>query len=418
MNNSENHVNKKLSKYGFVLLIMILLSEMRTYLTSYIDYTLITVIWGGICLLLFLYMALLSIKLNRPVFQFKNASLISLFIGIYSFRVIYDVAIKNIFSTNVKNGETFLFLILCGCIIPFVSILFLNIKEEKYHLLAKIIYTVILFFVSFSILMNIQKIFSGDIIYQGRFKANEYLDMILFGHMGVSLILLSIYFMWIDANVYHKYLYVLSILLGIIVMMMANSRGPIVTCFFILLLLIYLKRMYLILLGIVVAFAIFYFNISEIDYFFRENLNSNFVSRIASIIQFGDLAIYDDDTASDRNIAIHGLKMFLDSPILGESFLINTGIDRGSYAHNLFVSAFMSVGIFGGLLFVYINIYTLYCSIYILKKDANKSFLSLLFLQYFMLLMFSKDIYFEPHYWCLLGLVCLNYDIMRKSYCV
>ena len=302
MNISEVYVNKKLSKYGFVLLILILLSEMRTYLTNYLNYTFVTIIWGGVCLLLFLYIVLLSIKLNRAIFPFKRASLISLFIGIYSCRIMYDVAIKNVFSLDVKNGESFLFLVLCGCIIPFASTLFFNMNSEKYRSLARIMYVTILFFAIFSIFMNIQKVLSGDIIYQGRFKANEYLDMILFGHMGVSLILLSIYFVWIDENVYLKYIYIFSIFVGIIVMMMANSRGPIVTCFFLLLLLVYIKRMYLILFGIFIAFVVFYLNISDIDYFFRENFNSNFVSRIASIIQFGDLAVYDDDTASDRSV--------------------------------------------------------------------------------------------------------------------
>tara|TARA_B100000945_G_C20360628_1_gene586938 strand:- start:812 stop:1234 length:423 start_codon:yes stop_codon:yes gene_type:complete len=112
---------------------------------------------------------------------------------------------------------------------------------------------------------------------------------------------------------------------------------------------------------------------------------------------------YDD--LGGRNIFLSiGIEEFMQSPIIGNSFLITKTHFKGTYPHNLIIEAFMALGIIGGMIFTALNFNILrYVNKIIISKKYE--WIGLLFLQFFIFGMFSGNIFSSTLYWIFLGLV-------------
>lgn len=109
----------------------------------------------------------------------------------------------------------------------------------------------------------------------------------------------------------------------------------------------------------------------------------------------------DNDVTSGRDIlydkAWHN---FINSPLIGSTLFI-----EGEYVHNSVLESFMGMGIFGGLLFIIMVIYSLVVAFHMAEQEKQYLFCTLLFVQYLSYSLFSRTLSMLPLFWMSLYLV-------------
>jgi len=124
---------------------------------------------------------------------------------------------------------------------------------------------------------------------------------------------------------------------------------------------------------------VFFFSLFLISFsIFRKEIDSLFYEEINFIIFFSIDSYKGDESVLVRaNYLIKGIDSIIDNPIfglgIGSSGLILLRQDIFDYPHNLFVEAFMEIGIIGGL--SYLAIYFLFIFGNISKVKNNKNLL-------------------------------------------
>src|SRR5690606_13694819 len=103
-----------------------------------------------------------------------------------------------------------------------------------------------------------------------------------------------------------------------------------------------------------------------------------------------------------------GIKQFLQSPLVGDSFLISEGEFRGYYPHNLILESLMTTGIIGTFFFFIWLFGTIKKSYLVLRYDLAYGWLPLLFIQYFAFGLTSKSFYTNYLFW-FFGFLVINF---------
>ena len=228
----------------------------------------------------------------------------------------------------------------------------------------------------------------------GRYDANSTVNTINYGQMGCALSLVAIYGFLNRPFKYGKIVYVFLFLLGIVSIMKAGSRSPVVVLLAVSVFYFFAKSG--LLKGLIwVGFAtlIFYSSIGFLVEL-SEAVGSGIVTRILSAIETGE-------TSGSNYIYANAIRHFMDSPIWGSYYLIPTGIGKGGYPHNFFIEAFMTTGLIGGIPFVIMVIITVVKSFNLLKTKHSSSWVILLFLQIVVYGMFSSSLYSSQDFWAL-----------------
>ena len=96
---------------------------------------------------------------------------------------------------------------------------------------------------------------------------------------------------------------------------------------------------------------------------------------------------------------------FLQSPILGNAFLIQNYQFEGSYPHNSIVESLMATGAIGGGVFILLIWKVFTKAIKLIKNRSSLSWISFVFLQYLIFSFFSSNLYSNQLFWILLVLV-------------
>ena len=228
----------------------------------------------------------------------------------------------------------------------------------------------------------------------GRYDANSTVNTINYGQMGCALSLVSIYGFMNKPFNYSKIIYPLLFILGVVSIMKAGSRSPIVVLVFVMIFYFFAKSGFvkgLILIGtssmVLYLSAGFLIEISEA-------LGSGIVTRIISAVETGE-------TSGRDEIYKNAIGLFLDSPIFGDFYLISSGVAKGYYPHNFIIEAFMTTGIIGGVPFVIMIILTLKKSFRLLKDRHMSGWVILLLLQTIIYGMFSSSLYSSQDFWAL-----------------
>ena len=228
----------------------------------------------------------------------------------------------------------------------------------------------------------------------GRYDANSTVNTINYGQMGCALCLVSI-FGFVKKSFKFSYLiYPLLFVLGIVSIMKAGSRSPIVVLAFVSIFYFFAKSGFvkgLILFG--VSTMILYFSVGFLIEL-SEAVGSGIVTRIVSAVETGE-------TSGRDAIYANAIGHFLDSPIFGNFYLIPSGEAMGFYPHNFLIEAFMTTGVVGGIPFVALILICLYKSFVILKVKHDSGWIVLLFLQTLIFGMFSSSLYSSQDFWAL-----------------
>ncbi len=167
-----------------------------------------------------------------------------------------------IFSDEIAIKETEIFIRIIGiCFVPSLAILMLNEKKIDYNLVFKIVYCVVFVILLTNVVMGIK--------YDSHGRSSGFLSMycISFGHVGVTLALMSVYYLLfkINKNIYVFILMLLGVLLGVYIMYSSGTRSPLIACLVCVSYMFFFKKKYVQLfiffsILLVSIFLIIYFN--------------------------------------------------------------------------------------------------------------------------------------------------------------
>lgn len=306
---------------------------------------------------------------------------------------------------------TIIFFYFVTMIMP--SLYIRKINEEldyiRFSLLSGIFLCLYLFF-------SYKEIASGMLLAAttgGQFEGLGGIDIISYGHLGLSLIILAVYIIMYSSKKLLP-LGMLFIAVGLSAMVLSGSRSPFVAlaiCLFVLLKSKYSKWYYLLIgLILVVIFA----NLFQEEVLrFNDYLKSMGISSFDRVVNtfWGEGMSMADSSSGRDDIWAVGWSMFIQNPILGVSYLM----PDDSYVHNIFIEQFMSLGLFGGVLFILINIKTLYFGWKTITYFPNTALVYVLFIQYLVLGCFSRTIIALGAYWLFMFITIKNYERFRQN---
>ena len=334
-------------------------------------------------------------------------------IGLYLFllflRLLVDFIIPGEGFFLYKSPSTILFFFAMTMVLPyfFCKIKYVNINESMFCVISSII-------ISICLAISLKDILNGSLTAvstSGQYAAYS-IDIISYGHYGLSLLLISVYMILFSKKTILKLFFVICALIGISGIVLSGSRSPIIAlfiCGFLVFISKYKKWYFLIpiiLLGYIynnqIISSLFTFNN------WLSNLGIGSFSRILNSL-FGDNTSIET-LSSGRNVIYElAISLFYENFILGYGYLLP---DK-SYVHNLFIENFMALGFWGGMLFLIINILVINRAIYILKYKPKYSIYVILFIQYLVLGFFSRTTIAIAQYWLFLFLILNIYNRIK-----
>ncbi|MBC6999405.1 O-antigen ligase family protein [Cytophaga sp. FL35] len=228
----------------------------------------------------------------------------------------------------------------------------------------------------------------------GRFDANSTVNTINYGQMGCALSLIALYGFLNKPFRYGYFVYSIFFLLGIISIMKAGSRSPVVVLLTVSIFYFFAKAGLVKGLMLVVGAALTFYLSLDFIIELSEAVGSSIVTRLLSAIETGE-------TSGRDAIYENAIGHFLDAPIFGNYYLIPSGIAKGYYPHNFVIEALMTTGLVGGIPFLIMMIVCVVKCFILLKRLHPSGWILLLFLQVIIFGMFSSSLYSSQEFWAL-----------------
>jgi len=234
-----------------------------------------------------------------------------------------------------------------------------------------------LFIFIFLVLLNDPSSIYG----QGRLRYASF-NPISMGHVGCMLALISL---WNLLALRRKFISLIGICLGLWLVLESDSRGPLVSFLVSSLFLLYFKNYKVIFFSAVIIILYFFIDILISD-------ESNFKGRlldknnITILIRLELYSMYLDEIK--KNIILPDI-----NPIYSLK-----------YAHNILLSVYSGASIFGLMIFLYIIICSINCSIQLIKYHNQYGWISLIFIQMLTGSMFSGGL-LNLNFWVFTSLV-------------
>lgn len=347
--------------------------------------------------ILFLSVVILLRKCYRKPFREYSIAEITfiLFWILYFVKAVYTF--KNytfLPGTPIKEFETYL-RIIGITFIPALAVLHFKKSDIDFKLSYIVVYTVILLVLVLNILFGIQH------NYQGRSSGFLSMYSISFGHWGVSLALLSLYPLLykIITNNFFRVIAVLGFFIGLYIMYASGTRSPFVALIVGILFLLWSKNKRKISYGFIALIFIGMLSLAIVKPQFSGENKSSFFTRITKSITTGD-------SSGRGTLYQQGLQIFKDYPLLGGRILYEDGM----YPHNIFLEVLMTTGVVGFVLYL---LFFKKCLLYIgkSKEISNKypeiTWVLVLWIQYFILSLFSYNLHSSPEIWYLSAMVLI-----------
>lgn len=336
-------------------------------------------ITGFVCVFLILSEKL---KINR------NVNIVFLFMVLYIFRFLYETAF-NSHSIQLSITDYWGYLIL-GCILPMVALL-TEIDRKILFKSLKIIFVLLLFINIMGLMNNQQYVLDANGEVRVRADANSGLNTIVFANMALNLIIACLILM---GKSKYKLFFLIPIVIAVINMGIAGSRGPILQMTLIGIFFIYknhekIKLKYVLPILIFLISSIYYFG-TKYDAF--KMLTARFTES------------QTEEGGSDYGrfqFLEGGWNQFLNSPFLGDSIEVKP---YGIYPHNMLVESFMSLGVVGGIICVFILIISFNKAMYLLKNEEIL-WLALIFLSNHIVTFTSGSIVNNFKFWSLIAIM-------------
>ena len=300
------------------------------------------------------------------------------------------------FSELRMNRSTFLYINFAYGItfIPALAILLSKHSERFYKTTEKIM----IFMGSFCILaaLYMGSIWESD----GRLSGNSFQNPIGLGNVACSLCLLIFNKCFHDKKFGMRFpgiLLTVIFILSFDVLISSGSRGPILA-FFIISLLLFVVRLNLQKQAIVsifmLAIFIFFYGTAILEYL--TGIEGSLIGR------FSVLYVAEKFTSDERYLlAIDSYNFFKTSPLIG----VGVDLPGRGYPHNILIEGFTSLGIFGGILLLFISIRGLLLSYRLIQTQTNLRWSALFYVQYLLGAVLSGTIYDNNQFWITLALI-------------
>ncbi len=239
----------------------------------------------------------------------------------------------------------------------------------------------------------------GQALVSGRLESLK-LNPIGLGHIGVSLTLLSLFNLlslrtgkWLQA----KPLLVLYIIVGIVVVLLSGSRGPVLALVLGLIAITYFSLKGILRWGILAGIPFIFAVAVALSAGFEQDTGFAFLTRFSSLGEGGD------DPSNERLEMIRGaLKQFSDAPLLGDAIEEKT---FNFYPHNVIVESLMAVGVVGTVPLLFVLVGAIRAALRLLGSRVYHRWLALLFFQSIVGASFSGSLYSSDLLWGLLGVM-------------
>jgi O-antigen ligase len=362
-----------------------------------------------IIILLLSFFTLLPFK--KSTFKNRYFLLFFIFWFFYSIRIIFTSVSEDQIVPFMSNFEFYGFAF-GACAIPSLA-LFNSLQSKNWD--AESIFNVAFYILLISTLASIYlsfKIgFKEDVI-SGRLSTNV-LNPITLGHTGVSLILLSIYPLLSHdrATLLKKTIFFIGIVVGILAVLSAASKGPMLALVAALFIFLLLKVKLAKVMSISFVSLIFIFFSIQALGFLQENFGFSAFNRFEGL--FNLLAGREADLSTSIRIGLYrdSWNQFLNSPLIGSGIV---ELNSGFYPHNLFIESFMNTGLIGGIVFILISWFLVQKSIYIIRNQYPLGWVGLLGIQYFIGIIFSGSLFGSYTFWLTMAFVFSIYTYYSK----
>lgn len=332
--------------------------------------------------------SILIISINLFSFSYKRQfNFLILFLIIYFCSVVFDLYISQIRLWPGRNPSYYLQYLTGAVIFPILGLVFVNYRIIDFNFILNRIYIILFAVLLLSIYLRI-----GSSV-EGRDIGDLNIGVLLYGQYGATLCILSMYKFFNTKNTLKNLLYILGYVIGFLSIFISASRSPLlvlllITIIFALTRLNKFKAVFLI--GFLSLLMYLFF--IDILSFIGNYIDSSFLDRIIYAIQ--------GVSTGRESLVQTGFLEFLNAPLFGNAFLLQTGYAVGIYPHNLIVEAFMALGFFGGGLFLIIIVKSLVKVFAILNtKKSNYMWVGLLYLQFLIFGMFSGSLYMSDLFW-------------------
>ncbi len=324
-------------------------------------------------------------------------------------RFFYDMYFRtDVYVFSDKKLQTILYMIPMT-LIPMYSVM-KSYKSINFNKLLS--WTYILF--TFSICMT----FFSNVSFQeesmDRLNANNALNAINAGHFGLTVLLLSFYFLISKKLIIIKKIGICLIgIIALLIMFRAGSRGPILA-------LIGVVAVWILgaskkkILNITIFLFFCFLGYIFIDYIFQ------FIGYISPLLEARlNIGNVEEQLYGRDNLLTIAFNCFLGNPIFGKNFAIYWGDGTMIYAHNIFFDSLMQLGIIGGVMMIYILWKSVAKIIKLINIRSSYFWIGLILMQYIMGVMVSGAIYETPLISILIVLLFMpldekNYTLQRK----
>lgn len=349
----------------------------------------------------------LTTRLSKNNRKDLLSGIILIYIFFLLIRLFYDFVIQDIFFFMYKSPVTLFFFVLNLIVFPAFFY-----KKYIVDIDIKLLNLYLLIYLGFFLILSILGNLSGTIVANTNDRYTGYgeLDIIYYGHLGVSYIIIGISIFINSKNkIFKTGGLIICCLLGFLAIVFSGSRGPFLALGCVLLykyfsLIKSLKTfVWLVIIG---GFVLIFF--IDIILYINDFLIQFDITSFFRVVN----SLTEETSTSGRDILFfNALNDFVENPVFGKSYLL----DDGSYVHNIILEQFRALGFIGGSLFLIINIWTIKRGFHILKICPQYSLIPMLFMQYFIYGMFSRTIIALPQYWlCLFVLNNLFYKYARN----
>ncbi len=322
------------------------------------------------------------------------------FVWLYFVRVFYDFMVAGVDQEIVTNPFAAVFLYANAAIIPFYGFYCFRwdlVDLRKLNTAILLIFMTMGMVSMYYILSDRAIEYIGD---DGRFMGNESMDTIAFGHLGTSLVLMALaLFHQSGIRLWHKLLSVGAVAVGLFISVAAGSRGALVALIVCFIAYLYMNGHKLkILIGLPVLAALFLALLPVLNDVLSSFGNQALERLYASIYDPNSMAA---GVTSGRDVLYEkAWHNFTGSPLVGSSLFVD-----GEYVHNSVFESFLGLGIFGGLLYLYLIGYVIVRAFKLAEQDKRYLFVSLLFIQYILYSLFSRTLSMLPLFWLSMYLV-------------
>ncbi len=252
------------------------------------------------------------------------------------------------------------------CFLPLIS-LFTSYKD----IIWKKVFKSITFFLVFCAVLAL--IFNSGNVFAFRNRMNNSVNTLNYGYYSAALFLAG--FTWLKSykktKTYHQILFLSLMILGIIGIASAGSRGPLFALLFAVTLKPALKNK---------TRSSIYLMIISISFFLYGGWINSIIQDIFPLLYSRTFLTVIEGSTNGREIIFYdAIAQIVSNPIIGDWHLLYFREDGiGNFAHNIILDTYMSLGIFIGSIIVLLYIYFVKISIRLISGNNIYSFIGYL----------------------------------------